>query len=312
MMMLEETVQRVEQVFGIENVFIITSKHLVDPIRDEVPELAAHVLAEPDKRNTAGAILWGMSIVSALLDDENLTFGVFPSDHLIRPAEEFESTISEGLEFAEKEGRLVTVGIAPTRPETGYGYIEKGKAVNGNCSLVARFIEKPEASVAEKLIATKKVFWNGGIFFWSLPVFLQEMEKASPEHARAFKEIVAAVKTGRTVVAEIAFSELPNISIDNALLEKSGRVGLVEATFQWDDIGAWDALERFLETDPDGNAIHGEAFALESAGCVIHNSNPNQVVKILGVEDLVIVATAEAILVCPKGRAQDVKKLAGD
>jgi len=311
-MMLEETVMRVEQIFGIENVFIITSESLVDPIREEMPELAAHVVAEPDKRNTAGGILWGMGIVAALLDDSDLTFAIFPSDHVIKPTEAFHKTVLEGLDFAERDGRLVTVGIKPTRPETGYGYIERGATVRDDCSLVARFVEKPDLKTAEKLLKTKKVFWNSGMFFWTLPTFLAEIAKASPVHASAFNEIVSSVKQGRTVVAEIAFRELPDISIDHALLEKSGNVGLVEAGYEWDDIGAWDALERILDVDAQGNAVKGNACLIDSARCVVHNSSPNQVIKLLGVEDLVVVATPDAILVCPKSLAQEVKRLAGE
>ncbi len=309
--MLDDAVHRLENVFGAENVFIITGKHLVDPIREELPELSAHVLAEPDKRNTAGAILWGMGVISALLNETELTFAIFPADHMIRPTEAFEETVLEALDFAEEEDRLVTIGIKPTRPETGYGYIERGSNLHGKCSSVERFIEKPDLPTAEKLLKTGKVFWNGGMFFWTLPTFLSELAKASPAHHGAFSEIVSSLKQGRTVVAEIAFGELPNISIDNALMEKSASVGLVEARFEWDDVGAWDALERVLESDDDDNALFGDATVLDSCGCIVHNSG-NQVVKLLGVKDLVVVVTPDAVLVCPKDRAQDVKKLAGD
>jgi mannose-1-phosphate guanylyltransferase len=141
---------------------------------------------------------------------------------------------------------------------------------------------------------------------------LAEIAKASPLHHGAFLEIVSSLKEGRTVVAEIAFRELPDISIDHALMEKSSNVGLVEAGFDWDDVGAWDALERVLENDAEGNALFGNASVMDSCGCVVHNTNEGQTVKLLGVKDLVVVVTPTAILVCPKDRAQDVKKLAGD
>lgn len=309
--MLDDTVHRVERIFGIENVFIVTGEHLVDPIREEIPELSAHILAEPDKRNTAGAILWGMGVVSALLNETDLTFAVFPADHMIRPAQAFEETVLEALDFAEEDNRLVTIGITPTRPETGYGYIERGARMHGNCSSVERFIEKPDLPTAEKLLKTGKVFWNGGMFFWTLKTFLSEIAKASPAHHGAFSEIVSSLKQGRTVVAEIAFGELPDIAIDRALMERSPNVGLVEARFEWDDVGAWDALERVLESDSEGNALFGNASVMDSCGCIVHNSG-TQTVKLLGVKDLVVVVTPEAILVCPKDRAQEVKKLAGD
>jgi mannose-1-phosphate guanylyltransferase len=312
LVMLEETVNRVEEIFGIENVFIITSESLIEPIREVIPELGAHLIAEPEKRNTAGAVVWGMGVVAGLLDDTDLTFAVFPSDHLIRPKEEFHRTILEGLDFAEREGKLVTVGMQPTRPETGYGYIERGKAAKGKCHEVAKFIEKPNLETAEKLLKSNKVFWNTGIFFWTLQTFLQELSTASPVHEGAFREIMGAVKQGRTVVAEIAFRELPNISVDHGVLEKSPNVGVVEANYEWDDIGAWDALERILGSDGNGNSIHGQAFALDSTGCVIHNTNPDQMIKLLGVKDLVVVATPNAILVCPKDQAQEVKRLASE
>ena len=240
--MLEEAIVRVENTFGIESVYVITGKQLVEPIQDHLPSISSHVFAEPTKRNTAGAIVWGMGVIAGLLGEEDLSFAILPSDHRIHPPRLFENILLDAMVFAEENEMLVTVGIPPTRPATGYGYIELGNAVK-KAHRVSRFTEKPDLKTAQKLIKGGKVLWNSGMFFWKLSTFEAEIASASTQHAKALREIISAVKRGRTVEAEIEFNDLPDISIDNALMERSKNVAVFTADFEWDDLGSWDALE---------------------------------------------------------------------
>jgi mannose-1-phosphate guanylyltransferase len=308
MVMLEEAVLRIEEIFGIENVYVITGAHLVDSIREELPGLSSHVFAEPTKRNTAGAIVWGMAVVSSLLREEDISFAIIPSDHRIHTAAQFQNKVLEALHFAEKNDVLVTIGIPPTRPETGYGYMELGDPIK-KAFQVKRFIEKPDAAKAEQLVNGGNVLWNSGMFFWHFSTFMNELAAASPKHFEALQQIVSAIYRGRTVEAEIEFGDLPDISIDHVLMEKARHVAVIKADFEWDDLGSWDALGRIHIADEAGNAIVGTGEAIEASNNVIYNSNPDQAVQVFGLDEMVVVVTPDAVMVCPKSRAQEVKKL---
>lgn len=315
--LVEQTVSRLLPVFGPDGVYLATAPHLVEASRPYVAGLPdTNVLAEPHKRNTTGCLVWVAACLMA--DDpsarETVSMAVVAADHRIDPDSGFQVTVRMALDVAEREGGIVTIGIAPDRPETGYGYIEVagGGAELGDSTVrvqrVERFLEKPSLAAAERYVASGRYLWNSGTFFWTLDTFLAELERAQPEIARAIPELASLLAQGQHEDAADRFAELPNISIDYALMEKATDVFVAHAAFQWDDVGAWDALARSLPANDDGNVIQGDVLALESYGSIVVNEAAGTTVCVLGAQDMIVVATGDAILVMPKNRAQDVRK----
>lgn len=309
--MLGDAFERATRVISQGNVYISCSSEVAHLISAEAPQFGSRLVAEPEKRNTAGAIVWASALVSCLMGEEDLVLGVFPADHRIEDSARFDSCVKAALELAE-EGKLVSIGIAPTRPETGFGYVEVGPALGrGDAHTITRFTEKPDLSTAKAFVKSGRFLWNSGMFFARLKTLESELRKASPEHAAALGVIKEAFASGQTKKAEDAFRSLPSESIDHALLERSPNGAVIRATFDWDDLGAWDSMERVLPHDENGNVHRGKTRTLESSDNVIFNVSEHQTVSLLGVDGLVVVATPDAILVCPKGRAQDVRRIAG-
>ncbi len=316
--LLEQTFERLSPLVGEENVFLATAPHLVEPSGQVVPAFRGdQVLAEPWKRNTAGCLVWVAANLLARDPSarETISMAVLAADHRISPDEGNRRTIDAALTVAERTGGLVTIGIPATRPETGYGYIEidRTKPSEGDDEVkvwhVGRFREKPSREDAERFIAEGNFLWNSGTFFWTLDGFLTELESADPVLYAAIFDIANKLRSGDVAAAENAFEALPNISIDYALMEKARQVYVAEAIFDWDDVGSWDALDRSLEPDESGNIRQGTTVVLDSKGSIIVNDSDKAVVCALGVENLAIVVTEDAVLVIPKERSQEVKKL---
>lgn len=308
--LLEQTMERLEAIFGPPNVFIVTSRQLLDAIREELPQYGSRILAEPDRRNTAGAALWGMAVLDHLLGAPDILFATFPSDHAVVHSRGFEASVRRALKAAEKGHVLVTIGIPPTRVETGFGYIRKGRSIGDKTFEVKEFCEKPDTETAAKYKASGDYLWNAGMLFCRLETFFAEIKSCSPEHLQAYREIRIQLSKGETALAEEAFRQLPSISIDHAILEKTKNQQVVEAEFSWDDVGAWDALGRVLKNDKNGNVAVGDANIFNSKNSVIYSGNSGQSVHLLGVEDLIVVTTPDAVMVCRKDQAQEVRKLA--
>ncbi len=315
--LLAQTVERVEPLVGIENVIIATAPHLIEPIQTGLPQLTAdQVRAEPYKRNTAGCLVW--TVAQILADDpgalHTASMAVLTADHRIAPDEGFQRTIRAALDQAETTGGLVTIGIRPDRPETGFGYIEMGPGepiTRHDVTLrpVVAFKEKPDLATANQFLESGRFLWNSGTFFWRLDSFLSELEAAAPDLAQATLKIADLLRIGEKQAAEDAFAELRNISIDFALMEKAKQVFVAEAAFQWDDVGSWDALDRSLPQDASGNVASGDSILIETTNSIVMNDMPGVVTCLLGVDNLTVVVTKDAVLVIPKDRAQDVKKI---
>lgn len=274
------------------------------PVRDE------NLVAEPCKRNTAGCLVWATALLLSRGASADDAVAVLPADHRIHPVVGFVRSLDGALAHAEKSADLVTIGIEPTRPETGYGYIELGDPTKeGQPAVfkVVRFHEKPALETAERFAASGRHLWNSGMFFWRIGVFLEQLGTAQPQIAEATSRIARALQAGRLEEAERIFEQLPSISIDYALMERAASVAVVRAEFEWDDVGAWDALSRSLESDSAGNVSKGEALFIDSGDNVAYTEGPR--ICMLGVDDLVVVATPEAILVCPKSRSQEVRRV---
>jgi mannose-1-phosphate guanylyltransferase len=309
--MLEEAVARIAPLVGREGVYVATGRALREPIMASgvVPE--ENVLAEPCKRNTLGCLAWVAAQMLALHGDEPITLGILTADHKIGEPERFRETVRMAMEAAESRGCIATIGVLPSRPETGYGYIEFEPEGNEPVLRSRRFREKPNLDLAREFLDAGNFLWNSGMFFWTLETFLRELRGAAPEAHSAVLRMADALREHDEPTAEAEFESLPNLSIDYALLEKASHVCVVQAAFPWDDVGAWDALERSLDTDDQGNVAIGRTQIIDTKGSILYNEAEGVRLAVLGVENIVVVVTDDAVLVLPKDRAQEVKKLAG-
>jgi mannose-1-phosphate guanylyltransferase len=319
--LLEDTVHRVASLFDAGDIYIATAKHLQKPIQEEgagVPD--GNILAEPCKRNTAGCLAYVAAHLLAQHGEEakNRSMAVLSADHMILDSEAYCASIEAALHIAEKEGALVTIGVRPTRPETGYGYIEVAEnAAPLDPSIqdypaydVERFCEKPNAVTATEFLATERFLWNTGMFFWRMDRFLEELESASPDHAEAVQNMAAALAAEDQTAVEARFKQLENISIDFALLEKTNRAAVVPVDYAWDDVGSWDSLDRIREHDEAGNIAIGDPIMVDTKRCIVYNEAGAEEIALatVGVEELAIVVGKDSVLVMHKDRAQDVKK----
>lgn len=311
--MLEEAVCRIRPLVGDE-VYVSTSKTLEGVIQEAEAVPPGRVLAEPARRNTLGAIVWVAASLLARGAGE-ATLAILTADHKIDEPDRFRATVAVAMDVAESTGGLVTLGITPDRPETGYGYIEVDRsasvsAADGRLAYRSRrFLEKPSLETAEEFVASGNYLWNAGMFFFTLPAFVESLKSANPHAGVVLAQIARAVEAGDRQGAVRAFEQLPNLSIDFALMEKAETVYVVPSDFPWDDVGAWDALERSLETDIKGNVVQGRVVALDSSRCVLVNDDNEKTIGVVGIDDLIVVATRTAVLVCPKSDAQRVKQI---
>jgi len=328
--MLEEAVLRLVPIIPSEDIYVVTGRHLVESIREArvgVPD--ENVIAEPCKRNTTGCLAYAAAHILAKYSEptddlssadiqSRFSMAVVTADPAILDSESFRETISSALSAAEKHNALGVVGIVPSRPDTGYGYISVSDKPLAGCAgrvavyPVTHFHEKPSREKAEEFIESGRCFWNSGMFFWSLSTFMRELEAAQPAVARAVIAMAEAMRLGKhDKVAEI-FEGMENISIDYALMERARSVVMARADFAWDDVGAWPALERTQPRDENGNVIVGNPVAVECSDCIIYDatapSKHDMAVAVIGARDLVVVVTDDAVLVVPKDRAQDVRR----
>jgi len=301
--MLQETVARLAPGIRRDRIFVVTAAAQAAAVRRQLRAMrGVRVLIEPQGRNTAAAI--ALAALHVRREAPDAVMAVLPADHAIPDRVRFGEDLALALDVAETRQTLVTIGIPPTHPETGYGYIRRGTALpelDGRAYAVAAFIEKPDRARAEQLLAGGDVRWNAGIFAWSVPTILDALRTHVPDVLGPLEAAVAK-RPARALVA--AYRKLPAVSIDVGVMERARDVAMIEARFAWSDVGSWAAIEPFWRGD-DGNAVRGRAVAIESRGCIV--DSPARVVALLGVDDLVVVDTPDALLVCPKGRAQDVR-----
>lgn len=311
--MIEEAVGRLVPIVGEDGVFISTTVALAGPIAGAGVVTEDRILAEPLRRNTLGALVW---VVASLLarDETEASVAIVTADHAIGEAERFAGTVSAALEAAELTGGLVTIGVTPDRPETGYGYIERSEdsvsLSSGRVAHSARsFREKPDAETAKQYIDAGTFLWNAGMFFFTVPGFVKSLGATQPGAVEILHTVAEKLKAGDAKGAEESFAGLESISFDYAVMEKADTVHVVASDFPWDDVGAWDALERTLGTNDEGNVIVGPAAALDAKGCVVYNETPNIAVGVCGLENVVVVVTPTGVLVCPKDDVQRVREI---
>jgi len=308
--LFQHTVERAARLVGQDRVMVATRRELFPIVQDQLPGFPAeNCLLEPVGRDTAACI--GLAAVVLERRAPGSRMLVAPSDHCIRPFHAFEETIRQALALLDRVEGLVTLGIPPTRAETGYGYILAGETVPEHAAArrCSRFTEKPDRTTAERFIADGRYYWNSGIFLWSTASILRAMARYLPDHWGCLERIREALGTQREAgVLEETFPRMPRISVDVGILERAEDVFVVPATFSWDDVGAWSALGRILPPDAHGNSVVGRHVSRDSHGCVVYGTA--RTIATIGVRDLVIVETPDGILVCPKDRAQEVRELA--
>ena len=302
--LLELTYERITPLIPLERQLYVVPQYLLPPLKEVMPILKReHILVEPEGKNTAPSIALAALHISKLNPETVML--ILPADHLIEGRERFYECIKFAEEIAE-EGYLVTFGIPPTRPDTGYGYIEVKGELERRGGLMAykvkRFTEKPEKRLAEMYVKKGDYFWNSGMFVFKADSILSAFSSCLPE----FYDRIEDYKKGRISLEEL-YRRAPSISIDYGIMEKAENIALVKANFVWDDVGSWLALERHLPKDLDNNAIFGKFYSMDTKNMIVYNEDG--IVVGIGVQDLVIVKTKDVVLVCKKDRAPDIKNL---
>ena len=304
--LLRRTFDRLTPVFATERIWVLTGEHLHDAIIRELPEVPSrHVVAEPVQRNTGPAI--GLATALLLREDPEAVMGVFPSDHHVVDTEAYRELLRGALDATSSDA-LIVLGVKPRRPETGYGYFELGKRGDRQESEpqeVIQFKEKPDLLTAERFLATGRFYWNSGQFCWRAAAFAREMERQMPETWAILTEIADHVADRfRERLAE-RYPSCENVSVDHGILERANRVkGLVAPEIGWTDLGSWDALHALLPHDRTDNCACTPATFVDASGN--HVDAPGKHVALLGVDNLVVVETPDALLICPRETSQRV------
>lgn len=311
--LLEQTIARLDGLVPTANILILTNAQQEAAVREVAAMLPPeNIFAEPAKRDTAPAVALGIGLVAARNPDAVMI--VLPADQLIADTAAFHSVMRDALATAEKSDSLVTIGIKPTWPCPSYGYIERGPraTIPGlQCEQmpaeVKRFREKPSTELAEQFLAQGGFCWNAGMFVWSIPSVIHELSKHQPELAAFVSEIRRSADPAATVAAQ--FPKLTPISIDYGLMEKSSRVLNIEATFDWDDVGSWLSVANYLEKVGDDNRVNTPISEVDSENNIVFSTRKGCHIALLGVDDLIIVQTGDALLIANRHQADAIKKL---
>lgn len=310
--LLQLTVERFRSVAGIAGMWVVTSENYVDIVRKQLPEMPAdHILAEPVPRNTAPCIAYACWRI--MREDPDANIVVTPSDAIVLKTELFSEIISKALEFTASTSSIVTVGIHPDRPETGYGYICSSSKEECNVVKVNEFREKPDRETAERYLAAGNYFWNAGIFVWSVSTIVDQMRRHAPQIAGMMDKIARTFGTEeeKAALAEF-FPQCDKISIDYAVMEKSDSIYVISADLGWSDLGSWTSAGSHIAEGPDGNRVVGNDVRLiDSEGCIVHAEECKKVV-VKGLKDYVVACRGGNLLVCPAADEQKIKDYAAD
>ncbi|MBI5427195.1 MAG: mannose-1-phosphate guanylyltransferase/mannose-6-phosphate isomerase [Nitrospinae bacterium] len=315
--MLQNTVERILPLVPIENIFVVTNElHAVETCKQlaEYGFNPDRLIAEPAGRNTAPAIGLAAKILSRKTPEA--VMGVFPADHVVEDGDSFLNALREAESVALR-GYLVTIGIKPTRPETGYGYIKKGPPLdNGGGSFqVERFVEKPDLPSAQRFLEHNGYFWNSGVFLWKVSTILEEIKLRLPELDACLKTLASTVAESQGKYSyrvlgakgKEIYNSIASISVDYGIMEKSQRVALVPASVRWSDVGSWSALEEVSAKDASGNVFSSNVVSLDCSGSIVQGND--RLIAAVGIKNIVVVDTPDALLVCEKNRSQDVRRL---
>ena len=309
--LIAQAVERLDGLIPPEDVFGVTNADLVEATRDAAPMLPPeNIVGEPIGRDTAAAVACGGALVGAR--DPAAVFAVLTADQVMGDLDVFKATLRSGMNLAEKNEILVTIGIQPTFPSTGFGYIESGadfaKAEGVQFKKAVRFVEKPALPKAQEYLASGRFFWNSGMFIWSVPT----LAKAFAAHCPAMSELMTtltsyAVRGEMVQGLEKTYPALGKISVDYALMEKADNIVMACGTFSWDDVGSWPALESHFPQDANGNTLIGDCQQIDSKNNIVYSKD--RLTAVIGAENLIVVQADGVTLVCPKEKAQEIKKM---
>lgn len=306
--MIQLTVERISSVVDMEDIYIATNKDYKELVRSQLPGIPEkNILCEPVGRNTAPCIGLGAVHMAKKYDDAIML--VLPSDHLIKFNKMFLSVLKDSCDVAEKDRNLVTIGITPTYAETGYGYIKfDSHVMEGRAYKVDRFVEKPSLEVAKEYLETEEYLWNSGMFVWKLSSILYNLERFMPETFAGLRRIQASIGTSEEEdVLRKEFAQFQSQSIDYGIMEKAENIYTVPGTFGWDDVGSWLAVERIRKSNEMGNVVSGNIITVGTHNCIIQGEK--KLIATVGLEDLIIVDTEDATLICAKDSTADIKKV---
>ncbi|MGE5604060.1 MAG: mannose-1-phosphate guanylyltransferase [Bacteroidota bacterium] len=311
--LLQQSVARIWSLTDDDRIFVVTNIDYLGEVRRQLMMLPErNILGEPEGRNTAPCVGLAVIYVQNRFPGEDPSLAILPSDVKINAAAEMRIALQAGLDYAQSRDRGVIYGMRPTRPETGYGYIQLGEcsgdAKGVSFFKVAAFKEKPDQATAEQYFRSKDFLWNAGIFVWKAGGLLKEIQTYLPELATGLEKLRPYLGTEAefSKLAEI-YPTLPATSVDYGILEKTANLVVVPTEFGWDDLGSWSSLERVLPQDQSGNAVQGALVGVECEGLIVYS--PKKTVAALGVSNLIIVETDDVLMVCAKEKAQEVKQL---
>ena len=289
-----------------DEVFVLTEMRQQAIIESVLPEVdAAHLILEPSARGTTNA--YGLATLTLSEQTPGAVMIALPADHVVHGSAQVSKAVRAAVQAAIATGGLVTVGLKPTFPSTGLGYIHAPGRVTRGTLKVRRFIEKPSAADAKKFVREGGYFWNLAWFSWRLDVFVDELARHAPRHLAGLRKVMAARRAGDEAGAAELYRRLPVEVVDRSVMEKTDRLLLVPATFDWADIGNWAELGDRVHADAKGNSVEGEAILVDTTGSLIFGDR--RLIATIGVEDMIIVDTEDALLVVPRSRAQDVRKV---
>lgn len=307
--MIQSTVDRLGSLVGDDQTMIVTNARLVDAIAKQLPTVPRkNLVGEPAKRDTAPCVGLAAALVSH--DDPDAIMLVMPSDHVIQDHKAFQNAIQQGVALIQKDpSQIVTFGIKPSYPAESFGYIQRGDSLAGGGYQVSRFREKPDAATAKQYVDAGTFYWNSGIFLWRADTILTALKENVPEitkHIDAIAQSIGSDSYDQTLDQE--FKAIQGKSIDYAVMESYPNVAVIEAPFDWDDVGSWQAIARLHDADDHGNTVVGSHLGIDTKGCIIRTMGDHTVVTI-DVDDLIIVQTEDATLVAPKHAEERVREV---
>ena len=304
--MIQLTVERIRPLIDLEDIYISTNRAYRGLVMEQLPGIPPeNILCEPVGRNTAPCI--GLGAVHIAKKYEDAVMMVLPSDHLIKYNQMFLNALKDGCSIAEKGKNLVTIGITPDYPETGYGYIKfLPQQADGNAYAVDRFVEKPDMETAKEYLESEEYLWNSGMFIWKVSTILDNMKSMLPDLHQGLLNIAEAIGTDKQeMVLEKVFPELESVSIDYGVMEKAENIFILPGVFGWDDVGSWIAVERIQKSNENGNVVTGNIITINSKNNIIQGGK--KLIAAVGLENLIIVDTEDATLICDKGNTPDIK-----
>ena len=308
--LLQMTIDRFRPIVPIENILIVTNVLYRDLVLEQIPDLKAEqVLCEPARRNTAPCIAYAAARIKAMAKDEKARIVVAPSDHLILQEETFRQTILQGFDFIENYDALLTLGMMPTRPETGYGYIQMGEKAEGEICRVKAFTEKPNLELAKVFLESGDFLWNSGIFIWTLDSILNAFQEFLPEMANKFAEGENVMGTpNEDAFIQTIFPTCPSISIDYGVMEKAKNVHVIPSDFGWSDLGTWGSLYELSDKDENDNVtLHSDATYYDSHGNIVTLPQGHLAV-IQGLEDSIVAESNGVLLICKRDAEQQIRQ----